>query len=314
MKSCDSQKSLIKSKKTETVLLNTQVYNTLNTQLFLKCDYQNHPTIAGNKFWKLKYNLQAAHQQGKSILTFGGAHSNHIYATAAAGAATQIPTIGIIRGDTSATLTPTLAFAQAQSMKLHPVSRTDYRRRYDPDFLAQLQAQYPDALIIPEGGSNAAAIRGCTELLSPTDYLQYDYIACACGTGGTIAGLAAAAPAGIQLLGFPALKGAQFLEKDVTALQQSAGFTPRDNITWVHDYHFGGYAKHRPELINFINAFRAQHGIPLDPIYTGKLLYGLTDLLTKGYFPAGSRILAIHSGGLQGISGFNTRYGALLDV
>lgn len=312
MKIRDNVDSPIQAQNTPIVQLTHPIYDKTQVSLALKCDYLNHPTIAGNKYWKLKYNLLAAQRNGQRLLTFGGAYSNHIHATAAAGAAIGLPTIGLIRGELPTPLNPTLAFAQTHGMTLIATSRSDYRRRYDPDYLAALQHRYPDALLLPEGGSNPLAIHGCTELLSPDEYARHDFIACAVGTGGTLAGLAAAAPTNVRLLAFPALKGAQFLAPDVAQLQQAAGYPPRDNITWLHDYHFGGYAKHRPELIDFINTFKAQHAIPLDPIYTGKLLYGLHDLIAQGFFPAGSRVLAIHSGGLQGIAGFNARYGPLL--
>lgn len=255
-----------------------------------------HPLISGNKFYKLKDNIRTAQQQGyQQLLTFGGAYSNHIAATAAAGKLLNIPTIGIIRGEEleHQALNPTLTTAQQNGMQLHFVSRQEYRQRHEAEYLARLSAKFPYAYIIPEGGTNALAVQGCQEILSEKDLQTYDVICCAVGTGGTISGLINASAEHQQVIGFPALKG-DFLIQDIQH------WTQKSNWLLVQDYHFGGYAKVTPALLDFIQRFEQQYQIPLEPIYTGKMLFGLFELIKQNYFVKGSRILVIHSGGLQG--------------
>ncbi len=260
-----------------------------------------HPSISGNKFRKLKYNLIAARQQDfHTLLTFGGAYSNHIAAIAAAGLEHGFQTIGIIRGEELRDKiqdNPTLQLAQAQGMQLHFISRTDYRRKSDIEFIEQLKQQFGEFYLIPEGGTNALAIQGCEEILTEEDKQAFDYICCAVGTGGTIAGIINSNSAQQKVLGFPALKG-DFLADEIRQ------WTTRTNWDLCLDYHFGGYAKTTPELIQFIQNFQENTGIEIEPIYTGKMLFGIFDLIERGYFPAHSRILAIHTGGLQGNKGF----------
>ena len=255
-----------------------------------------HPLISGNKFYKLKDNIRNAQQQGyQQLLTFGGAYSNHIAATAAAGKLLNIPTIGIIRGEEleHQALNPTLTTAQQNGMQLHFVSRQEYRQRHEAEYLARLSAKFPYAYIIPEGGTNALAVQGCQEILSEKDLQTYDVICCAVGTGGTITGLINASAEQQQVIGFPALKG-DFLIQDIQH------WTQKSNWLLVQDYHFGGYAKVTPALLDFIQRFEHQYQIPLEPIYIGKMLFGLFELIKQNYFVKGSRILVIHSGGLQG--------------
>lgn len=255
-----------------------------------------HPQISGNKFFKLKYNLLAAKQQGLSrILTFGGAYSNHIAATAYAAHLFGLKSIGIIRGEELASkpLNPTLAKAQSLGMQLHFVSRNEYRLRDDANYLQQLNHQFPETFIIPEGGTNELAVRGCQEILSPSDLEQYDVICCAVGTGGTISGLIEKSSAHQKVLGFSALKG-DFLQQEISQ------WTKKRNWLLTDTYCCGGYAKTSSELFAFIEIFEAQYAVPLEPIYTGKMMFGLFDLIKHNHFPEGSRILAIHSGGLQG--------------
>ncbi len=267
------------------------------TQLHLKRIDLIHPTISGNKYYKLQYNLIEARKQGlQTLLTFGGAYSNHIAAVAAAGKAYGFQTIGIIRGEELADKiqdNPTLKLAQTQGMRLHFVSRTNYRCKTDHDFIAQLKQQFGEFYFIPEGGTNAFAIQGCEEILTEQDKQDFDYVCCAVGTGGTIAGIINSSHDQQKILGFPALKG-DFLANEIKQ------WTTRTNWDLCLDYHFGGYAKTTPELIEFIEKFQHQTGIEIEPIYTGKMLFGLFDLIEKGYFPENSRILAIHTGGLQG--------------
>ena len=256
---------------------------------------QIHPQISGNKFFKLKYNFEQAQQNGcHKILSFGGAYSNHIAAIAYAAHRFGFESVGIIRGDElkDRTLNPTLALAQHLGMQLHFVSRADYRQKTDPLFLAQLQQQYPEHYVIPEGGSNALAIQGCQEILSAEDE-QFDVICCPVGTGGTIAGLIQASRPHQYILGFSALKG-DFLKHDVAQLTQKTNWHITDA------YCFGGYAKIDAHLLQFITDFEQRFSIPLEQVYTAKMLYGLNDLIQQQYFAPQQNILVIHTGGLQG--------------
>lgn len=255
-----------------------------------------HSHISGNKFFKLKYNLLAAQQQDyKKLLTFGGAYSNHIAATAYAAQLFGFESLGIIRGEELASkpLNPTLYTAQQFGMQLQFVTREAYRQKQSSAYLAQLQQDYPDYYVIPEGGTNPLAIQGCTEILSDEDRQNYDLICCAVGTGGTITGLIEASHSQQQVLGFSALKG-DFLSTEVKQL------TRKRNWQITDQYCCGGYAKTTPELLQFIQDFEQRYQIPLEQIYTGKMLLGLTDLIQQGTFPVDHRILVIHSGGLQG--------------
>ena len=272
-----------------------------DVQLVMKREDQIHPDISGNKYRKLKYNLEEAKKLGcKTLLTFGGAFSNHISATAAAGEKFGFNTIGVIRGEElihKIELNPTLEFAQHCGMHFKFVTRETYRKKTSRQFIEELTSEFGDFYLIPEGGTNTLAVKGCEDILTESDK-DFDYICCAVGTGGTISGLINCSKPGQQILGFPALKGS-FLKEDI------GKFVHKTNWKLMTDYHFGGYAKINEALISFINEFKNVHGIPLDPIYTGKLMFGLFDLLQKGFFPKGSKILAIHTGGLQGIEGMN---------
>jgi 1-aminocyclopropane-1-carboxylate deaminase len=260
-----------------------------------------HPHISGNKFRKLKYNIQEAKAQGKTaLLTFGGAYSNHIAAAAAAGKEYGFATIGIIRGDELVDKigdNPTLSFAEACGMSFKFISREDYRRKTEPEFIAALLSEFGDCYILPEGGTNALAVKGCEEILTAGD-AQFTHICLAVGTGGTISGVINAAGPGQRVIGFPALKNAGLWDDIRT-------FAANDNWTLAEDFHFGGYGKVTDELIVFINQFFEQTGIPLDPVYTGKMVFGVIQLAHSGYFPENSRILLVHTGGLQGITGMN---------
>ena len=266
-----------------------------------------HPQISGNKFRKLKYNILKAQKESKStLLTFGGAFSNHISAVAAAGKFHGLKTIGVIRGDElgndlhkTLRTNPTLSFAHSCGMEFKFVSRREYREKTSSEFLYNLQNEFKDCFIIPEGGTNEFAIKGCEEILdSKTE--KFDYICVAVGTGGTISGLIRSAKENQEVLGFPALKG-DFLNDEI---KKYAG--KNENWNLVSNYHFGGYAKTSDELIEFVNSFKDETEIQLDPIYTGKMMFGIVDLIKKKYFKEGSKILAIHTGGLQGIKGMNT--------
>ncbi|MFS4417503.1 1-aminocyclopropane-1-carboxylate deaminase/D-cysteine desulfhydrase [Maribacter sp. 2307ULW6-5] len=260
-----------------------------------------HPLISGNKFRKLKYNLAEAKEKGHTkLLTFGGAYSNHILATAAAGQEHGFATIGVIRGaelEKKWPENPTLSKASELGMRLVFVSRAQYRAKDTPHFLKELRRLYGDFYLLPEGGTNALAVKGCGEILRPKD-TQYDVIASAVGTGGTLAGLIGAAGQRQKILGFSALKGN--VHKDAMAHWVPPG---RWEINTA--YHFGGYGKINGALVHFINGFKTETGIPLDPIYTGKMLFGLLDMAKNDSFVHGTKILAVHTGGLQGIAGMN---------
>lgn len=279
-----------------------------NCQLFIKREDEIHPLVSGNKFRKLKYNLKVAKQnKTKTLLTFGGAFSNHILATAVAGKLQNFKTIGVIRGDElgqdlSKTLATnsTLRAAYEHGMKFEFISRERYRDKMSSDFLQKLELKYGDFYTLPEGGTNALAVKGCEEILTSDDN-EFDYICSSVGTGGTIAGIINSIEAPQKVIGFPALKG-DFLIKEIQ--QYCRG---QKNWQLVSDYHFGGYGKYSDELIHFINRFKEDTTIPLDPIYTGKMMFGVLDMIKKNSFPKGSKILIIHSGGIQGIEGFNHR-------
>ncbi len=280
-------------------------------QLHIKREDQLHPEVSGNKWRKLKYNILQAKAEGvRAVLTFGGAYSNHIAATAAAAKLHQLNSIGIIRGEEHQPLNTTLHLATENGMELIYVSREAYRTK--EAVLTSLGYAGGEVYVIPEGGSNALAVKGCAEILSEEEIAAYEYFAVACGTGGTLAGILAALNHRKQALGFPALKGGSFLKNEVDELTKQHSGKLYHNFQLVPDYHFGGYAKWKPELIEFINRFRQEQGIPLDPVYTGKMLFGLFDMIEKNRFKPGTQILAIHTGGLQGIAGFNQRFGNLL--
>ncbi len=254
-----------------------------------------HPLISGNKLYKLKYNIQTAQAQDYTqLLTFGGAYSNHIAATAAAAQLVGLQSIGIIRGHELAQqpYNPTLARAAQQGMQLHFVTRETYRQRSQPAYLAALQQRFPQAFIIPEGGSNADGVRGCNDILTADDLNNYDVICCAVATGATFAGLINASHPWQKIYGVAVLQ-ADFLPHAI------AQWTQAQHWQLWSDAHHDGYAKSSASLLQFINDFHAQYDCPIEPIYTGKLFYKIWQLLQAHYFAAGTRILLIHSGGLQ---------------
>lgn len=271
-------------------------------QLAFKREELLFPGISGNKYRKLKYNIQAAKAAKQhTLLTFGGAFSNHIAAVAYAGAVNGFKTIGVIRGEELASLplNPTLEKAKSHGMSFHFVTREAYREKHRPQFVAKLQETFGHFYLIPEGGTNALAVKGCTEILHELD-TKFTHISVAVGTGGTLSGLAEAAFDHQEILGFPALKGA-FLQKDI------CNFTQQNNWSLFESYHFGGYAKVTPTLVNFANQFNMDTGIVLDPIYTAKMVFGVMDLIANDYFESGAHILMIHTGGLQAIEGMNEK-------
>lgn len=271
--------------------------------LFIKREDLIHPFVSGNKFRKLKYNvLQAKAENHSVLLTFGGAFSNHIAAVAYAGKEQGFETIGVIRGDElrdKISENPTLSFAQECGMRFEFVTREAYRHKTEVAFIEQLQAQFGSFYLVPEGGTNDLAVKGCEEILTELD-ADFDFVCSAVGTGGTISGLINSALPHQKVLGFPALKG-DFLQDEIR------NFVQNKNWELQTDYHFGGYGKVTTEFIEWMNWFYVQTGIPLDPIYTGKMVFGVMDLIQRNYFPPNSKILMIHTGGLQGIAGMNAK-------
>ena len=287
--------------------LSDSLYEEFQVEVAIKREDQIDTYVSGNKFRKLKYNvLEAAKQQHHTLLTFGGAYSNHIAAVAKAGSLSGFKTIGVIRGEELAqnfreTLqhNPTLRFAQDCGMQFKFVSREAYREKLQPKFLQQLKDEFGTFYLIPEGGTNTLAVQGCTEILSEATQ-DFDYIVCPVGTGGTIAGIIEGSFPHQKILGFPALKG-DFLNAEIKK------YTDKTNWELVNAYHFGGYAKVNQELVTFINDFKKKHNILLDPVYTGKMMFGLRDLIRNEFFSKNTRILAVHTGGLQGIAGMNQK-------
>lgn len=275
--------------------------------LFIKREDLNDPELSGNKLHKLKYNLFDAREKGyKKLLTFGGAYSNHIYALAAAGKRFGFETIGVIRGEEHLPLNPTLSFAKSCGMKITYMGRSVYRNKTSMEVQDKLFTDHNDFYLIPEGGTNELAVKGCSEIINSIE-IDYDLICTACGTGGTLAGLVAGLSGNKSVLGFAILKGAAFLTDDVRKLLTDSGFSHLYNWTINPDYHFGGYAKITADLIRFINNFEMNSGITLDPIYTGKMLFGIYDLIYRKLIKEGTTIVALHTGGLQGLDGLKQK-------
>ncbi len=266
-------------------------------RLLIKREDLNHPFVSGNKWWKLKYNLEEAIRQNKkTLLTFGGAYSNHIFATAAAAQELNLKSIGIIRGEEALPLNDTLSFAKSKGMQLRYVSREQYRKKTEPEFIEKLHEQFGDFYLIPEGGSNTLAVKGATEF-AQTLGNDFDYVCCPVGTGGTLAGIINGLSNPKIILGFSSLKGGEFLRSEV---EQFLNPAPRYNWKIITDYHFGGYGKITDELISFQNGFAENQHVLFDLVYGSKMMCGIFDLIRKDFFEPDSTILIIHTGGLQG--------------
>jgi 1-aminocyclopropane-1-carboxylate deaminase len=264
-----------------------------------------HPTISGNKWFKLKRNLQyASENKYQTIVTFGGAYSNHLHASAAAAKESGLPAVGLVRGTWAAeSLTPTLRDCKALGMELKFLSREDYALRSDPDWLTQLTASYTHSFIIPEGGANRHGREGAAEIaeLIPADYT---HVCVSVGTGTTFTGVRNALPSSVCVLGFIPMIGGAYLHETI----RSHLFHDKDSHWQLFDqYHFGGFGKSNEELISFMNRFYAETTIPLDVVYTSKMMFGLRELINNNFFPASSKVLCIHTGGLQGNSSVQER-------
>lgn len=275
-------------------------------RLLIKREDQNHPFLSGNKWWKLKYNLEAAQQHGhNTILTFGGAYSNHIYATAAAAYELGFQSIGVIRGEETLPLNHTLAFAKSKGMQLHYVSREAYRHKNDVAFIQQVKDRFGDFYLIPEGGTNQLAIRGVQEFAHMLKAeIAFDYICLPVGTGGTIAGIISGLDEHHDIIGISVLKNGAFLSDEVSQLLKNFSGRVYGNWTIETSYHHGGYAKTNPQLLAFMDELTTHHKLPLDPVYTAKLMWGVQDMIARGKFRRGSTVLVLHTGGLQGLQGF----------
>ena len=297
--------------------LHSSFLDEADVRLYVKRDDLIHPQFGGNKWRKLKYNLSHARKNNyDTLLTFGGAWSNHIYATAAAARHFGFNSIGIIRGEKHTPLNATLSFAQGCGMQLHYVTRSEYRHKHEAAFLDELKLKFGDVYMLPEGGSNALALKGCEQIVQEINHeieQPFDIICCASGTGATLAGLIRALDGSAKdsnteknktmAIGFSALKGSDFLNDDVTNFLDDK--TTLTNWRIEDRFHFGGYAKINDELIHFMRQFKSQYGFALDAVYTGKMFYGLFRLIEEKSFKPGSTIVAVHSGGLQGNAGFN---------
>ena len=270
-------------------------------RLLVRREDLNHPFVSGNKWWKLKYNLEAARRLGfGKLLTFGGAYSNHIYATAAAAKEYGFESVGVIRGEETLSLNSTLLFALSQGMQLHYVSREAYKKKSEPAFIENLKQFFGKFYLIPEGGTNELAVKGCAEWGKKIiDEMSVDYLCLPVGTGGTMAGLVAGLAAKAELIGFSVLKDGAFLNEEVRRLL--VDHCGREYLNWSISiaYDLGGYAKTDKRLDDFIIFLAQNHAIPLEPVYTGKMMYGIFDLVSKGFFKKGSTILALHTGGLR---------------
>lgn len=291
-----------------TVDIDYQQISYLSQQVTVKRIDKVHEFISGNKFYKLKYNLQYAQEQGyRQIVSFGGAYSNHIYALAHACHEQGLDNIAIIRGDELAhkPLNHTLSQVQALGTQLVFISRQQYRNKHTAEFLSHLRQTYPNAYIIPEGGSNELAIQGTAEIISEEDKENFSHICCAVGTGGTIAGIINASSEQQQVIGFSALN-TTYQADDINK------WTTKSNWSLYADDVFGGYARYDQRLIDFIEEMKHRNGLPLEPIYTGKALYRLLHWLEESWLekkqrleeqanpPQSSRkVLFIHTGGLS---------------
>ncbi|MEH2230938.1 MAG: pyridoxal-phosphate dependent enzyme [Nostoc sp.] len=293
--------------------INSEIARHAGVELYvLRLDLM-HPWVNGNKWFKLKYNLLEAKEKNfTTLLTFGGAYSNHIYATAAAGNLFGFRTIGVIRGEERLPLNPTLSFAVQQGMQLVYLNREMYRQRNTPALEEYLRQTFGEVFIIPEGGSNLNGVRGCTEII---ERAAFNHICVACGTATTLAGIALSLHEEQRAIAFPVLKNGAFLAQEIESLLTnylaSDLPTPYNSpASWelVCDYHFGGYAKVNDELLLFSQQFTQEHGVPLDYVYTAKMFYGVMDLLQQGFFCKGDRLLLVHTGGLQGNVGIEERF------
>jgi 1-aminocyclopropane-1-carboxylate deaminase len=289
------------------VLLKNSVNTLLNfpnvndVQIFVKREDELHKIISGNKYRKLKYNiLHAKNKNYEGLISFGGAYSNHIAALAYAGKVNNLKTIGLIRGEEISnkfTTNPTLKYARECGMNFEFITREIYKKRNTISFTMQIKNKYPNYYILPEGGTNLLGVKGCEEILTAKDK-NFDYICCAVGTGGTFSGIINSSGMNQQIIGFSSISK-RFLLNDISK------FVNKNNWKLTDKFSFNGYAKINNELVNFMNEFYKFHNIKLDPIYTSKLFYGVVNKMKNNYFKPKSKVLVIHTGGLQGVEPMN---------
>jgi 1-aminocyclopropane-1-carboxylate deaminase len=292
---------MLSYRKTSVIEFETPLSKESKVRLLVKREDLNHPFVSGNKWWKLKYNLEKAFKLGHdTLLTFGGAYSNHIFATAAAGKELGLKTIGIIRGEETLPMNQTLAFAKSCGMKLHYVSREAYRKKSDEEFIQQLHNLFGNFYLIPEGGTNDLAVKGCAEFAAQLNHeIDFDYLCLPVGTGGTMAGMVVDCKPNTEVIGFPVLKGGEFLNEEIAKFFQNISGRVYGKWRMETSYHQGGYGKTTPALNDFIAQMKREYQLPLDFVYTAKMVMGVFDLISKERFEKGSTILLLHTGGLQ---------------
>lgn len=298
-----SKKILLSYKQTPIQEIHHAVLKKAGVRLIIKREDLNHPHVSGNKWWKLKYNLADALQKDhKTILTFGGAFSNHIYAAAAAAQELKVNSIGIIRGEETWPLNPTLQFAINHGMQIHYVTRDEYQRKSTQEFMDNLHREFGAFYLIPEGGSNLLAVKGCAEFAeTELSKIDCDFLCLPVGTGGTMAGFICGFHDRKNIIGISVLKNGGFLKGEIENLSEDFSGKSYQNWSLLTAYHHGGYAKFTKELLSFIDEMKRLHDLPLDHVYTGKLLWAVMKEIETGSFKSGSTILVLHTGGLQGI-------------
>jgi len=282
--------------------LRIEAFDAAGVRVIVKREDLNHPFVSGNKWWKLRKNLEFARAQNHStVLTFGGAYSNHIYSAAAATKEIGLKSIGIVRGEETLPLNSTLAFATSQGMQLKYISRELYRNKESDDFIKSLHEQFGSFYLIPEGGTNELAVRSCEEFAKEKlSTIDFDYLCLPVGTGGTMAGIIAGLGGDKEIVGVSVLKNGVFLTEAISNLLQKIYSTTYGNWRVLTSYDHGGYAKVTRSLINFIDEMKVMHDLPLDEVYTGKLLWAVAEEARAGGFRRGSTVLVVHTGGLQG--------------
>jgi len=284
--------------------INEELFDNAGIRVLIKREDQNHPEIAGNKWWKLKYNIEDALLHNyDTLLTFGGAYSNHIYATAAAACENGFRSIGIIRGEETFPLNDTLSFAKAKGMQLYYISREEYKQKNDPAFIEKLGKQFGRFYMIPEGGTNELAVKGCEEFAEKIlSQIEYDYLCLPVGTGGTISGIICGLADNKKVIGVSVLKDGEFLKNVISQRVKNYSGNFYENWSLLTSYHHGGYAKVTKELMAFIEEMHLKHKLPLDRVYTAKMVWAMYEEIKKGIFERGSTLLLFHTGGLQGSS------------
>ena len=293
--------------KIETQEISSNIINDKKINLFIKRIDKIDDFISGNKWYKLKYNiLEAKRLKIDTVLTFGGAYSNHIVATACTARRNGLKSIGIIRGEETYPLNESLKIAKAHKMRLIYISRSNYRKKSNLQFIEDLKYNLGEFYLIPEGGTNKLGVKGTEQILTKKD--NYDVICLPVGTGGTISGIINSSGNHQKIIGFPAIKGFGSLKSDIASMSN------KENWTLINNYVFGGYAKINNELIDFINNFYKSYNIPLDCIYTGKMMYGVLDLINNEYFKKNTKILTIHTGGLLANKGINSKFNLNLPI